>query len=409
MTKANNNFDVIIAGGGMVGTALACALHTLATGEQKLRIALVEAHVPLSVKSVDDYGLRVSALSRASERVITRLAVWDAIKTVRVSPYQRMHVWDANGNGSVDFDAADIGEPNLGHIVENALIQHSLWQRAQSLDNVICFAPAKAQDLAIDGTSARLTLDNGQVLQAPLVVGADGAASKIRKLANLPVHEAAYEQYGVVTRIQTQKPHTDTAWQRFLSTGPLAFLPLADGSCSIVWSTSDAHSEALLAMDEKQFCQAVTQASETILGEVVRCSERARFPLRKLHAENYVTDRVALVGDAAHVVHPLAGQGVNMGFLDVAVLAEILVNAQTKGRDVGALSILRKFERARQSDNQLTLRTLDGLHYLFGEQHLALPWLRNTGMQLFDRLTPLKNHVIRRAMGLSGDLPPLAK
>lgn len=403
MSKASE-FEVVIAGGGMVGLALACAL-----GRRGVATALVEAQEPRAVRSQDATGLRVSALSRASQRILANLGAWDAVRAVRVSPYQGMQVWDAAGGGRVSFDAADIGEPDLGHIVENGLIQYSLWECARSLESVTLFAPDKAARLDIRADHARLVLDSGRELKAALVVGADGAASRIRGLAGIGVTEDSYGQFGVVTHITTQRPHGAIARQRFLADGPLALLPLADGRCSIVWSTTPGHSEALLEMPEAEFCAAVTEASETVLGEVTACAERARFPLRRLHAERYFGERVALVGDAAHVVHPLAGQGVNLGFLDAAVLAEELVQARAAARDPGEPRRLRRYERRRRGENLLVQASLDGFHRLFTRDEAPLHWLRSTGMRVFEQLQPLKRKVIRQAMGLEGDLPELAR
>lgn len=313
------DFDVVIVGAGMVGAALACAL-----GESGLRIALLEAREPQAFVSGEEVDLRVSALSRASERILSALGAWESIKTMRVSPYREMRVWDAGSAGRVHFDAASIGEPSLGHIVENRLIQHALLERACRLSNLEWFCPAISVAVSFGDEYARVRLEDGRELHAALLVAADGADSRLRDMAGITTTGEPYDQHGVVTTIRTARHHGETAWQRFLPDGPLALLPLADGRCSIVWSTTPEHAEQLLQLPEAEFCATLTEVSEAVLGDVRACGPRARFPLRKLHADAYVRPRFALVGDAAHAVHPLAGQGVNLGFLDAAVLSEVL-------------------------------------------------------------------------------------
>lgn len=398
------DYDMVIAGGGMVGAALCCAL-----GASGLRIALIEAHAPKPFKIASEADLRVVAVNRASQTILAALGVWQGISAVRVSPYHEMHVWDAGGTGSVHFSAAAIGETDLGHIVENNLIQHVLWERLRTFNTVTVLCPARISAIEAGADCLTLQLDNAATCRTRVLAAADGAASHTRKLLDMPVMQAPYAQQAVVAAIRTAQPHRQTAWQRFLPDGPLALLPLSDGQCSIVWSTSPEQAQQLLALDDTAFCAALTEASEAVLGEVQTVSRRAAFPLQHLHARDYVRPRVALLGDAAHVVHPLAGQGVNLGLLDAAVLAEEITRAREAGEDPGALRVLKRYARRRQGENLAMGYSLDGFKRLFGQMPGPVAWLRNAGMRMFNRSGPLKQIAIRRAMGLSGDLPALAR
>lgn len=352
--------------------------------------------------------LRVSAVSRASERLLRNLGAWEAIEKVRVSPYSEMHVWDAGG-GSVHFDAAELGEPCLGHIVENRVIQAALWERLGTEADADVFAPASIESVSNSEQGAELVLEDGMRLRTRLLVAADGAASPLRTQFGIGVSGANYGQQGIVCVLDTEKPHEETARQRFMPHGPLAFLPLSDGSISIVWSADDAEATRLMAMTDEQFCAALQTASEGVLGAVTRCGKRAAFPLRRQHAETYIAPSAVLIGDAAHVVHPLAGQGGNLGFLDVAALAETLEQARDADRDFAQPRVLRRYERWRRGDNLATLWTMDGFKRLFGTDDRVLSGLRNLGFRLFDRATPLKREAMRQAMGLRRDLPDLAR
>ena len=400
----SERYDVVIVGAGMVGAALACALAN--TG---LRIALIDGSTLVAGAGSGNYDLRVSALTRASQRILQALGVWHAIESARISPFRQMHVWDAGGSRSIHFDAADVAEATLGHIVENRLIQWALHERLRSQENIELIMPAQLAELRIDETDAQATLVDGRKLQASLLVGADGVESTVRKLAGIATRGWQYDQHGVVATVRPQKFHQETAWQRFLPDGPLAFLPLTDGLCSIVWSTSPSHAETLLTMDEAPFRQSLEQAFESRLGPILECSARARFPLRLQHATEYVKPRLALVGDAAHSIHPLAGQGVNLGLLDAAALADVLAQGCGRERDPGEYALLRRYERWRKGDNLATMAAMDGFKRLFGTEARPLRLLRNVGLGLVDRAGPLKRVIIEHAMGLSGDLPPLAR
>ncbi|HEV2332502.1 MAG TPA: UbiH/UbiF/VisC/COQ6 family ubiquinone biosynthesis hydroxylase [Gammaproteobacteria bacterium] len=400
----SNNFDVVIVGGGVVGAALACALK-----DSSLSIALLDTQPAAAFDPKAEVDLRVFALSRASRRILESVGAWEAIAAARVSPYREMHVWDARGEGSIHFDSAELGEPELGYIVENRLLQHALWAELEDRPQVTLLAPAQPEALSITDEAVTLGVSGGRRLKARLVVAADGAGSKTRAMAGIETEDAPYGQRAVVAHVQTELPHRETAWQRFLPTGPLAFLPLKDGRVSIVWSADEAEAERILALDDAAFCAALTEASAARLGEVHGTTQRVAFPLQRLHAREYVRPRFALAGDAAHALHPLAGQGVNLGLLDAAALAEVISAAARRGRDIGDMGVLRRYERWRKGDNLSMIFALDGFKRLFSNGNAPLTRLRNAGLRAVDGFTPLKHAFMRRAMGLSGDLPDSAR
>lgn len=398
---SDGRFDVIIQGAGMAGLLLARALTPLG-----LKLALVDAQ-PIKRWTEADGGLRVIAVTVTSERILRRLGVWQDLK--RVSPFRAVQAWDGVAGGSVRFDSAQIDEPHLGHIVENSLIQTALYDRLLQDDELAVLIPAAVAAIQPQDDGVLVSLEDGRRLEARLLVGADGVNSSIRKLCRIPLDGHDYRQSGLVTTITTEHPHGEVARQRFLPEGPLALLPLSDGRCSIVWSQSTAEAERRLALDEAEFCAELTAASAHLLGQITRCGPRGAFPLRSQQARAYIAPRVALVGDAAHVIHPLAGQGANLGFLDATVLAEEIAKAAKNDRDIGGTAVLRRFQRRRRGDNVLMQATMDGFHYLFGS---AAPWLslpRSTGLNLVDQLPPVKALFMRRAMGLTVDLPQIAR
>ena len=394
-------YDVIICGGGLVGATLALAL-----GSAGLRVAVIERSGAPAPAPGPGYGMRVSTLTVASERVLRALGAWAVLPPERIGPMREMHVWERTG--AVHFDAAEIGEPVLGHVIENAVVQWALEQRIGALPNVEWHRAAELEGLVTGDDGAVAELPDRR-LRAPLVVGADGAESRVRALAGIDTVAGDYGQRAVVAEVRTAVPHGETAWQRFLPGGPLAFLPLANGASSIVWSTSPEHARHLLALDAGAFGDTVACALEWKLGPVTAQGERASFPLRHLHARAYVRDRVALAGDAAHIVHPLAGQGVNLGLLDAAALADVVGRARQRGRDVGARATLRRYERWRRGHNALTQAVLGGFHHLFTNPWTPVRQLREAGFSLTDRLPPVKARFMRIASGIDGDLPALAR
>jgi len=404
MAERELRFDILVVGGGMVGTALACACVG-----KGWRIALVEAQAPQHSWPPGEIDLRVSALNRASQRILQRLGVWDRITQLGASPYREMHVWDAVGGGSIHFDSAELGEPDLGHIVENRVIRLALWECLERSEEITLLWPSSMGELELATDAALLDLKDERRIGTRLLVGADGSNSRVRQRVGIASRGWLYDQQAIVANVQVREWHRETAWQRFLPTGPLAFLPLRDGRCSIVWSATEFRAQELLGLDEAGFRSELEAASEGYLGAIGDIGPRATFGLQLQHAEHYVKPRLALIGDAAHAVHPLAGQGVNLGFLDAAALAAALDEAQDRRRDIGGLWVLRRYERARRGDNLLMLTAMDGFKRMFSNAVPPLAVLRSTGLSLVDRLAPVKHLFMRHALGSGDNLPPLAR
>lgn len=398
------DFEVIIVGGGMVGATLACAL-----AGKGVRTALLEGRLPDEIVPGSEPDLRVSALSPASERIFRRLAVWDGMAARRVTPYRAMEVWDEGGSGRIHFDATQAGEPWLGHIAENRVIQRALLARAQSLAGLEVFSEAWLAGFEYRGDRVSARLEDGREWTGRLLVGADGRDSKVRTLAGIGVKGWDYEQQGVVAAVRCERHHRDTAWQRFLPTGPLAFLPLWDGHCSIVWSASSAEAGRLMALGDEAFKRELGWAADHCLGDVLEVGPRASFPLRMMQARRYVAPGVALIGDAAHTVHPLAGQGVNLGLLDAAALAEVLLDTRDWGRSLADARVLARYQRRRKGHNLAMGLAFDGFNRLFSNPSAPLRALRNFGLSATDRLPPLKWLFMEQAMGNGADVPELAR
>ncbi|MGL4317862.1 MAG: 2-octaprenyl-3-methyl-6-methoxy-1,4-benzoquinol hydroxylase [Pseudomonas sp.] len=400
--------DLIIVGAGMVGSALALALE-----HSGLEILVVDGG-PLSVKpfaAEASFEPRVSALSAASQRILERLDVWPGIAARRASPYRDMQVWDGSGTGSVHFSAASVHAESLGHIVENRVVQDALLERLHDSD-IGLLANARLEQLRRSGDGWLLQLADGRELRAPLLVAADGANSAVRRLAGCATREWDYLHHAIVTSVRCARPHQRTAWQRFTDDGPLAFLPLQRGDdqhwCSIVWSTVPAEAERLMALDDEAFRHELGKAFEWRLGEVTQVDPRLCIPLRQRHAKRYVESGLALIGDAAHSIHPLAGQGVNLGFLDAAVLADVLLHALERGEQPNDVRVLSRYERRRMPHNLAMMAAMEGFERLFQADPLPLRWLRNSGLNWVDELPEAKALFVRQALGLVGDLPPLA-
>jgi 2-octaprenylphenol hydroxylase len=400
MLDKNNklDFDIIIVGAGMVGATLACGL---AEEAEDLSIAVIDANTPNFDWDKDSYDMRASAITRASQTIFKSIGVWEKIVEQRVSPYQDMFVWDAGGKGELRFDSADMGEADLGHIIENRVIVKALHQRIEELPAIELFCPALLESIDFNDDKTELTLKDKTKLSANLVVGADGTRSWVRQHADIAVKGWDFDQAALVTTVKTEKHHQDTAWQRFLSTGPLAFLPLTEGYSSIVWSTSPDEAKRLTEIPESEFSLELAQAFENKLGKIESVAGRAAFPLRLFETLNYVKPRLALVGDAAHTIHPLAGQGVNLGLADVASLITVIVDALNDKKDIGDLKVLRRYERWRRADNRSMLVSMDGLKRLFGSELSAVKDLRSFGLDIVNKITPLKNLIMQKAMGLN--------
>jgi 2-octaprenylphenol hydroxylase len=405
---STKQFDIVIVGGGMVGATLACAL-----AEADFRIAVVDS-APAPDIDTSDYDLRVSAVTLGSKAIFETVGLWSGMESQRLSCIDSMAVWDEAGSGHIHFDSAEMAQPCLGYIVENRVIRKAALDRMQALRNIELFCPASVSGIDNDGNSISMRTDDGTLLESHLLVGADGANSYVRHWADIDTRSWSFEQKAIVATVTTSEDHGGVARQRFLATGPLAFLPLDDPhKCSIVWSADNARADALLAMEDAGFLAelhaAIADGPGTALGDMEAVSQRAAFPLTSAHAQHYIDERIVLVGDAAHRIHPLAGQGLNLGLGDVAVLAEVLVESQRERRDIGSLKVLRRYERWRRGDNALMLTSMDGFKRLFSNDDPILGGLRNVGLDLADTLSPLKHRIMLYAAGLAGDRPKLMR
>lgn len=393
--KRRGQIDVAVVGGGVVGAA--CALVLAREG---LEVMLVEGREPPRW-SPSQLDLRVYAFAPDNAALLDAAGVWDAVRDARAQPYRRMRVWDAAGGDELRFDADALGRTQLGWIVENALLVDRLWA-ALPAAGVQVRCPARVEAMEQDADGVTLRLDDGTRIDARLAVAADGGDSTLRRLAGLEVAAHDYAQRGVVAFVRTGEPHEDTAWQRFLPSGPLAFLPFADGLSSIVWTLPDAEAERVLALDEATFGRELTQAMGGQRGEVALASPRAAFPLKRQLARDYVAGRVIVAGDAAHVVHPLAGQGVNLGLRDVAALRDGIRAATAKRADWDAPHRLERWARQRRSENATAAHAFDGINRLFSNDEMHLTLLRGPLLGLAGKLPPLVDFFWRHAAGQRG-------
>ena len=400
------DFDVVIAGGGLAGAGAAALLATDAA-TAALRIAVLEPARPERPLAGEPFGLRVSMLSRSSQRLLVRTGAWPAVAARGVAPCQRMVVWDEGGApegaGALCFDAADCGEPDLGQVAENRAVQAALIERAASAGVVVL--PTGLASLQPSAATIGVGTSDGRRLEAALLVGADGSGSIARQLAGIATRDHDYRQQAVVAHLSCEHRHRDTAWQRFLAGGPLALLPLADGRVSLVWSATPDEAAALVGIEAAEFSRRVTVASAGVLGRLQLTTERAAFPLRLRRAARHAGARIVLVGDAAQTVHPLAGQGVNLGFLDVAALTDVLGAALAEGGDPGDPRVLRRYERWRRAAAGPMILALDGIQRLFAGSDPSRSWLRRRGLDLVDATSTGKRLLVRHALGLAGDVP----
>lgn len=416
MTNTATTHDLIIVGAGLVGASLACAIARKESSRH-LRIAVIEASQELPSYKGENIDPRVVALTPASRKFLEQVDAWNAIERERVCAYRDMHVWDGEGTAEIHFSSTDVRQHCLGYIVENSVAVSAVRKQLTRLakdetTNIEIIQPARVMSLTLPESPkgiVRVELGSGEFaagtsLTAALVIAADGAQSQVRHLADLPTREWDYNQRAVITTVRTELSHQFTAWQRFMHTGPLALLPLEDVAgahyCSIVWSADDALAEELMALDDAEFCARLGRAFEYKLGDIESCAERFSIPLRQRHARKYFKQGIALVGDAAHNIHPLAGQGVNLGLLDARALEEEIERAVLRQIPLSDPSILRRYQRQRMTDNLAMMSAMEGFKRLFGANSLATLWLRNEGLRWTNSLPLIKNHIIKRAMGL---------
>jgi len=401
--NAQTDVDAIVVGAGMVGLTSALGLAQLG-----LRVAIVEGRPPLLAPWKERFDQRTSAINRASQNVFRHLQVWSAMRELGVYPYQRMHVWDEASSAQIHFESAQVGHANLGHIVENRVMVQALWQHAQQQSGIQFFCPAATRHIDNYGDKIVIDLDT-QRISGKLIVGADGSNSWVRAQMGVTNTEGDYQQSALVATVKLELTHQDCAWQVFRANGPLALLPMRDNHCSIVWSTSKDQASELLELSDAAFNLQLQQALNQRFENIQVCGPRAVFPLRYRHSKHYVKPRLALVGDAAHTIHPLAGQGVNLGIMDSASLLQVMQQALASKQDIGAYSVLRRYERWRRGDNSIMLNSMTGINQLYKNQNNWLVQMRSFGLQTADSIQPLKRFFIHQAMGLQTELPQLAK
>ena len=396
------NYDVVVVGGGMVGATVGCSL-----GGSSLNVAVIEQSMPGPFSSDQPHDLRVSALSIGSKSILEMVGAWTGVTSRRFCSYRRMRIWESQGE--TEFNSNDIQRDELGYIVENRITQLALLETLSTFQNVDLLCPATISQINYSGGRSEIELEDGQKLSAKVLVAADGGQSKVRQTVGLGVTSWDYQQNALVIYIETEYGQQDITWQRFVPSGPQAFLPLTGNYGSIVWYNSPDEVNRLKKLSNSALLVELTQAFPDCLGKVKRVIATASFPLKRQHAQKYVKSGVALVGDAAHMINPLAGQGVNIGLLDAAALAQVIIEADRKGQDIGSIQVLKEYEKMRRNENLKMMTLMDIFYRVFSNKILPLKVLRNMGLGLAERVTPAKNKVMRLAMGLEGNLPKLAR
>lgn len=391
--------DVVIIGAGMVGLTMALALV-----EKGFKVSVIDAKTIKENSGDQAYDLRVSAITPASAMLFKNLQVWDKIKQARYSPFQHMFVYD--DKGSISFNADDTQRNELGWIIENSVIQTVLYEALKSKAQILM--PANIEHINVNETGAEILIAGHEPIKCQLLIAADGANSWVRQHLNINLKSWQYEQNAIVANVRCSKGHQDTAWQHFLQTGPLAFLPLNEANlCSIVWSCETAVAEQLMQERDDSFALQLTQYLGEHVGQISLASQRISFPLMMRHIHQYVQPSLAFIGDAAHTIHPLAGQGANLGLYDVARLVDVLEAAKKKQQNIGSYAVLRKYERERKAHVSSMIMLMEGFKQLFSNDNRMLSMLRNQGLSTVNKLPPIKNKLIKQAMGFQSEMPSL--
>jgi 2-octaprenylphenol hydroxylase len=404
-------YDVVIVGAGLVGASLAALLSQRLDAQKPVSIAIIDGgnapELPVLTQKKPEFDPRVVALTHSSQALFEELGVWQKIKAQRACEYTDMCVWDDQGTASIHFSSKEIQQTHLGSIAENSIVLDAVLQLLSTNESVIFYRGdfVEKMEQAAGGENV-LHCASGLQLQADLIVAADGGQSKLRELAGMETREWDYQHKAIVATVESENSHQHTAWQNFLSSGPLAFLPLEHSSeryCSIVWSLETEKADQLMSLDDATFLQQLEHAFESRLGKVQSISRRFCFPLRQRHAVHYYKDNMVVIGDAAHTIHPLAGQGVNLGLLDASALASELVRASNRGLSLSDDSVLRRYQRKRKAHNLEVMLLMEAFKRLFGAQQLWLRWLRNTGLKIVNDFKPLKNWLAKQAVRYDGE------
>ena len=387
---------IIIIGGGIVGLAMAALL-----AKENFEVAIIESHQP--ELTWENLTARVSAINLKSIQLFNYLNMH--FNQQSLAPLSKMHIWDYAG-AEINFDSENIGQSELGFIIENREIIKSLWASLKLNKNIQIFCPHKAKNIVIKDNKVNLVLDNNQSIEADLIIGADGAHSWVRKQMPVKLIERAYNQKAIIAVIQSEKLHKNTAYQKFLTSGPVALLPLSEPNLSaLVWSADSSISDELLLSPENNFNRQLSESFDYKLGALKIMFSREQFELKMRHVDNYVSDKMALIGDAAHTIHPLAGQGVNLGLMDAACLAQVLMDARASKKPIGDLRVLRRYARWRRADNAEMIFTMQHLKNSFADNHFLSNYLRGLSVSLIKKCPLIKNHIMKQAVGESRDLP----
>ncbi len=403
--ELRESYDVVINGAGLVGASIAIAL-----AEAGLEVLLLEFHPRERLYPSEDYGLRVSAFTPSSKLWLEHVGVWDQlVHSGRVTPFLHMHVWDEGGRGALTFDADGTGSDTLGWIMDNEATQGILLDRALTLDKLTLLDNVSLSSAVEEEGVVTLTLTSGERFQTELLVGADGGRSVVRDFAHIATIGWEYGQKTIVGQVRPQRSHENTCWQKFLANGPLALLPLNDGRCSLAWHTSYEEADELLSLTDQQFSDRLSEAFEWRFGQIEVTGELGFYPLRLNHAKSYVKPGFALAGDSAHNIHPLAGLGVNIGYLDAATLVEEIVAAKRNYIPLGDITMLKRYERRRKLHNMVVMGSMDLIKKSSGSPLYPVQKLRNFGLTVVDRAPFIKKRLARMAMGYYGDIPEFVK
>ncbi len=396
------DYDIVVIGGGIVGLAFACAFR------DSNRRVLVAERGDLDASITKEYDIVVNTINLGSERFLSNIGAWNNVENFRACPFRAIEVW-GESVGRIEFLAGEIGEDRMGHIVERSVLLSALLDIARNSEAIELQTGKLLQSIESQGNSVDVHFEDGSRVNASMVVGADGGDSMVRRCAGIQAQISEYQQTAIVAKIETSEPHCHTSFQRFLHTGPLAFLPLDDGSSSIVWTLSNKQALELLSVPEVEFCEILAKKLDNRLGTTKLASERASFALRRMQADSYQSDRTVLIGDAAHVIHPLAGMGVNLGLMDAASLAQIVNSSQKSETDIWELRQIRKFERWRKAANQPMMSVVHGFNLGFNKFAPLLPAVSGFGLSVTNSLGSVKHRIMKYACGITGDLPESAK